>query len=95
MSEEVQRFRFMVNTSRLADKMSVNAFFVDGLLIDTGHSNAQKEVVKTLSRLPIEQICITHHHEDHTGNLKALQEQVDCPIYGHEFNEGFTTCLFS
>lgn len=84
MMEEVQRFRFIVAGSKTVPKMSVCAFFIDGLLIDTGHSNAQKRVIKRLKDLPIEQICITHHHEDHTGNLKALQEQITCPIYGHE-----------
>lgn len=40
-------------------------FFVDGLLIDTGHSNAQKMALKTFETLPIEQILLTHYHENH------------------------------
>ena len=62
-------------------KMFVNAYFIDGLLIDTGHSNMKKEVMATLSGLPIEQIFITHHHEDHTGNLNVLQKHFRCPAY--------------
>jgi len=47
----------------------VHAFFVDGLLIDTGFSNGQKGFLKTCDELPaLRTIVNTHHHEDHTGN---------------------------
>ncbi len=61
--------------------MYVHNFFVDGLLIDTGHSNMQKEVVQTLSSLEVQQMYLTHHHEDHTGNSLVLQKQFNCPVY--------------
>jgi len=62
-------------------KLFVHTFFVDGLLIDTGHSNMQKEIVETLSPLDVKQIFITHHHEDHSGNLTAFQKHFKCPTY--------------
>lgn len=80
----VQRFRFLVEKSNSKPKMGVHTFFVDGLLIDTGHSNAQKKVLKQLRELEVEQIILTHHHEDHTGNLHALKQIKDCPVYAHE-----------
>jgi len=47
----------------------VHAFFVDGLLIDTGFSNGQKQFLKACDELPtLCTIVNTHHHEDHTGN---------------------------
>jgi glyoxylase-like metal-dependent hydrolase (beta-lactamase superfamily II) len=64
--------------------MGVNAFFVDGLLIDTGHSNAKKRALKTFEKLEIEQIVLTHHHEDHAGNLHALKKIKDYRVYAHE-----------
>jgi len=59
----------------------VYVYFIDGMLIDTGHSNMRKEIVDTLSSLPVDQLFITHHHEDHNGNLNALQRQFNCPAY--------------
>ena len=56
-------------------------FFVDGLLIDTGQSRMRREVMDATANLPIDQILITHHHEDHNGNLKALQERNQVPAY--------------
>lgn len=62
-------------------KLFVHTFFVDGLLIDTGHSNMRKEIVETLSPLDVKQIFITHHHEDHSGNLRTFQKHFKCPTY--------------
>ena len=56
-------------------------FYVDGLLIDTGQSRMRGEVMDATARLPIDQILITHHHEDHNGNLKALQARNQVPAY--------------
>jgi len=62
-------------------KFAVYTYFIDGLLIDTGHSNMKKEIVPILTQLPVQQIFITHHHEDHSGNLQALQDHFSCPTY--------------
>lgn len=61
--------------------LGVYTYFVDGLLIDTAQSKMRKEVLKILSPLDIEQIAITHHHEDHTGNLSVLYPQFKVPVY--------------
>ncbi|MEM1123855.1 MAG: MBL fold metallo-hydrolase [Bacteroidota bacterium] len=61
--------------------MYVYVYFVDGLLIDTGHSNARKMILSHLTKLPVEQIFITHHHEDHNGNLQALLDHFKVPAY--------------
>lgn len=86
MEDPIQCFRFVVDRSNSKPKMGVNAFFVDGLLIDTGHSNAQKSALDTFEKLAIEQIVLTHHHEDHAGNLQALKQVKNYPVYAH------TTC---
>lgn len=69
----IQGFKF---GSKLFGKprMFSHVYFVDGLLIDTGHSNMRNEIMATIGQLPVEQIFITHHHEDHTGNLAEAQE---------------------
>ncbi|MEW6377429.1 MAG: MBL fold metallo-hydrolase [Thermodesulfobacteriota bacterium] len=48
---------------------AVHAFFVDGLLIDTGFSNGQRGFLKVCDELQgLHTVVNTHHHEDHTGN---------------------------
>jgi len=61
--------------------MYVYVYFVDGLLIDTGHYRARKMILSHLTQLPVEQIFITHHHEDHNANLKPLQKHFKVPTY--------------
>jgi len=61
--------------------LSVYIYYVDGLLIDTGHSNMSKEILNTVSGLPVEQMFITHHHEDHSGNIIPFQKHFACPAY--------------
>ncbi len=46
----------------------VNAFFVDGLLIDSGFAFGRDKFLKLLDTLHPDIVVNTHHHEDHTGN---------------------------
>ena len=78
--QQVQAFRFGYHPFS-QPTMFVHCFLVDGLLIDTGQSRAQQAVLAALAQHPVEQIFITHHHEDHTGNLSALRIQFNCPAY--------------
>ncbi|NME71377.1 MBL fold metallo-hydrolase [Flammeovirga aprica] len=64
--------------------LSTYIYFIDGLLIDTGQSKVRKVLLDKVDHLPIEQIFITHHHEDHTGNIIPLKERFQCPIYSSE-----------
>lgn len=57
-------------------------YFIDGLLIDTGQSNARQKIISDTNQLAIDQIFITHYHEDHTGNIKAIAKQNQCKVYG-------------
>jgi len=62
-------------------KLFSHVYFVDGLLIDTGQSRMRKEILKEIKDLEVQQIYITHFHEDHTGNLQLLRDHFDCPSY--------------
>jgi len=53
----------------------VNAFFVDGLLIDTGSAFGRDRFLKLLDTLHPEIVVNTHHHEDHTGNNFSIREK--------------------
>ncbi len=62
-------------------KLFAHCYFVDGLLIDTGQRRVRKVLAPHLASLQVEQIFITHHHEDHTGNVAYLQNKLGCPAY--------------
>jgi glyoxylase-like metal-dependent hydrolase (beta-lactamase superfamily II) len=53
----------------------VNAFFIDGLLIDTGSTLGQDRFLKLLDTLHPDIVVNTHHHEDHTGNNFSVREK--------------------
>ena len=62
--------------------VQVYAFWVDGLLIDTGPPMLQNEFMAWLKKRTLEQVFITHHHEDHSGNVNAVAAHANVPIQG-------------
>jgi glyoxylase-like metal-dependent hydrolase (beta-lactamase superfamily II) len=58
-------------------------YVVDGLVIDTGQRNMQKVAVELLQAKKLEQILLTHHHEDHSGNASVLSQCHHIPVTGH------------
>lgn len=63
-------------------KLFTYIYYVDGLLIDTGQSKARTEIMAQTQNLSIEQILITHHHEDHSGNIEILSRVHKCKVFG-------------
>jgi glyoxylase-like metal-dependent hydrolase (beta-lactamase superfamily II) len=58
------------------------AYWVDGLLVDTGPRCTATELVKLLDSVHVDQVVVTHSHEDHTGGLAALIEHYpDVDVY--------------
>ena len=51
------------------------AYWVDGLLIDTGPRFAARQLCQALQKLPVEKIVITHGHENQIGGLAALAQR--------------------
>lgn len=51
------------------------AYYLDGLLIDTGPACTAPQLARLLSGLPVRQIVITHAHEDHIGGLALLRRR--------------------
>ena len=49
------------------------AYWVDGLLIDSGPHCTGHELVRILQNVTVRQIVLTHAHEDHTGGVAALR----------------------
>ncbi|PLR95954.1 MBL fold metallo-hydrolase [Bacillus sp. T33-2] len=56
-------------------KLNVHCFVVDGVLIDTGARSLEKEFKPFFEKADIDQVMITHFHEDHTGCAAFLQEK--------------------
>ena len=59
------------------------SYTVDGLLIDTGPTVLQAEVLVFLHNKPVDVIVNTHHHEDHSGNAAAIRLNYGAAVYGH------------
>ena len=83
LHEEIQGFKFG-SAPFGKPTMFSHIYFIDGLLIDTGHRNVRKEVLEKIKQLDVKQIFLTHHHEDHTGNAQILKQHFNCPVYGSE-----------
>lgn len=62
----------------------VSVYLIDNLLIDTGPMRKEKELIPLFKQWQMEQAIITHHHEDHSGLGKWVQENKQIPIYMHE-----------
>ncbi|WP_335872386.1 MBL fold metallo-hydrolase [Bacillus sp. 2205SS5-2] len=77
----IQIFPVMIRS--VGVKMKICTFLVDNLLIDTGPISARKKLIPIFKEHSIEKVILTHHHEDHTGNAKWIQDHLQKPIYIH------------
>lgn len=59
------------------------AYWVDGLLIDTGCAHTSRQLTSTLKGWRLDRIVNTHCHEDHIGANARIQEAYRCPIQIH------------
>lgn len=61
----------------------VHAFLLEDVLIDTSCAWVRSEILTALEGETVTRIINTHHHEDHTGNNRAVQEKFGAEIYAH------------
>ena len=59
------------------------AYWVDGLLIDTGCAHTAPQLTSALKSLHVDQAVNTHSHEDHIGANAGVQKLFGCPILAH------------
>lgn len=64
--------------------MSIYLYFIDGLLVDTGPSVRRKSIIPIFKSWDIEQVAITHYHEDHAGMAPWVSRHVKGDIFVHE-----------
>jgi endoribonuclease LACTB2 len=62
-------------------QLNVHCFIVDGVLIDTGAKSLEKQFNPFFKQHKIDQVVITHFHEDHTGCAAFLHKELQLPIY--------------
>lgn len=68
---------------RFGMTLKVSLFYIDHLLIDTGTIRKKEQLLPVFNEWDIEQVVVTHHHEDHSGLAYWLEENKDLKIYGH------------
>jgi glyoxylase-like metal-dependent hydrolase (beta-lactamase superfamily II) len=59
------------------------AYWVDGLLVDTGPAKTAGQLVAALQSLAVQQVVNTHSHEDHMGGNAAVKDAFDCTLLAH------------
>ena len=64
--------------------MTVYCYVLGDVMMDTAQSHMQKEALEIASRHSIRRVCLTHHHEDHSGNAGAIHQKLNADIFGHE-----------
>lgn len=64
--------------------MNTIFYLVDGILIDTGQRHMQKAFINIIKDAKIEQVVLTHHHEDHSGNASTVKKIKRAPVFGHD-----------
>ncbi len=74
--------------------LTVYFYILDDLLIDTGQSHMQKEVLQIAEDHNIKKIFLTHHHEDHSGNAAAIKWSNDAAVFGHPLTKEKMTAPF-
>jgi len=60
---------------------TVKAFWVDGVLIDTGCPATAREMLAWARAHDVREVVNTHHHEDHSGGDLLLQRALGLPIH--------------
>lgn len=63
--------------------MNIYYYLVDGLLIDTGPSSLADQAIGFVNSHTVNQVFLTHLHEDHAGLAYWLQETKQTPVYLH------------
>jgi len=60
------------------------AYWVDGLMVDTGCSYTAKELVSAVENDDLDSIVNTHSHEDHIGANEMLSKNRGARIFAHD-----------
>ncbi|MFW6415208.1 MAG: MBL fold metallo-hydrolase [Thermodesulfobacteriota bacterium] len=65
----------------LGNSIPVWVYLVDGLLVDAGPYSLRRQFMQFFRKSRIEQVAVTHTHEDHCGLAASLQREKQVPVY--------------
>lgn len=68
--------------------MDIHVFLVDGQLIDTGPQSLLHKFIPFFESSDYDKVVLTHHHEDHSGGARWIQDHRDVPIFIHPLSVG-------
>jgi glyoxylase-like metal-dependent hydrolase (beta-lactamase superfamily II) len=79
--------------------MTTIFYSMGNILVDTGLSLMRKEVIEIVRNKKIDCVLLTHHHEDHSGNVAAIMKEKQIPAYGHpktieKMRDGFNILMY-
>jgi glyoxylase-like metal-dependent hydrolase (beta-lactamase superfamily II) len=63
---------------------AINQYLVEDVLIDTGTRWAARRLLRTLRRLPLSLVALTHCHPDHRGAAARICRTLGVPLACHE-----------
>ncbi len=63
--------------------MTVYCYLFDQIMIDTGQSHMERQVLAIAQEHQVGQVFLTHHHEDHSGNGAMIQTHLGAEVFGH------------
>ena len=63
--------------------MTAYCYLFGDIMIDTGLSHIQKEILRIAGNHKIKRVFLTHHHEDHSGNAAVIKNKINAEVYGH------------
>ncbi len=69
----VGRFTSKINTTCILYRLG-------GTVIDTGPPNQWRFVRRFLEEKEVRRVLVTHHHEDHSGNLAPIRHTLKTPV---------------
>jgi glyoxylase-like metal-dependent hydrolase (beta-lactamase superfamily II) len=64
--------------------MTVYCYVLGDIMVDAAQSHMQKKAIEIASKHDIKRICLTHYHEDHSGNANAIKQALNATVYGHK-----------
>jgi glyoxylase-like metal-dependent hydrolase (beta-lactamase superfamily II) len=79
---EITKFR-LARTISHRGLYFTSAYWIDGLMIDTGCAYTVHELIESLGNLPVRCIVNTHCHEDHIAGNAALQAKFGIEVLAH------------
>ncbi|MBI5552061.1 MAG: MBL fold metallo-hydrolase [Desulfobacterales bacterium] len=63
--------------------MTAWCYLLDGVLIDSGIRHLRPAILGAVREDKPDVILITHHHEDHSGNVAAIRNALGIPAFAH------------